>query len=487
MHAVACRRWLALVGIWLSLVAATDARLSHGRFENVVLYRPTGAVRQVVLFLSGDDGWNADADRMAKALTAEGALVVGLGTPPLLQSFSTEGGECVYPDGDLENLSHWIQGYAHLPTYFAPLLVGYASGAGLAYAALAQAPAGTFGGVLSIAFCPHLAMDLPPCDDHAAPDAVRPARRSRGHGIDLAPATRLAARWIVLQGDADRACPASKAAAFTARIAGAEIRHVPKAGHALSDAARWMPPFLAAYRSLAVPATASVPPPPPGLTDLPLVEVPVDGGADPRFAILLSGDGGWAGLDKEVAAALAARGIPVVGWDSLRYFWTARTPEGLAADLDRVLRFYAGHWQRSHAILIGYSQGADVLPFALDRLPRATRQLIVHTVLMGLGEKASFEFHVGNWIGNDDEDGLPIRPEAEKLAAATTLCLYGEDETDSLCAHLGDAVRAYRLPGGHHFGGDYDRMADIILAAAVVPDQWRARPPMHHRRRSDKP
>ena len=102
--------------------------------------------------------------------------------------------------------------------------------------------------------------------------------------------------------------------------------------------------------------------------------------------------------------------------------------------------------------MIGYSQGADVLPFALDHLPRATRLLIVHTVLIGLGEKASFEFHVGNWIGNDDEDGLPIRPEAEKLAAATTLCLYGEDETDSLCPHLGDAVRAYRLPGGHHFG-----------------------------------
>ena len=315
MYAVAGRRWLALVGIWLSLVAATDARLSHGRFENVVLYRPTGAVRQVVLFLSGDDGWNADADRMAKALTDEGALVVGLGTPPLLRSFSAEGGDCVYPDGDLENLSHWIQGYARLPTYFAPLLVGYGPGAGLAYAALAQAPAGTFAGVLSIGFCPHLAMDVPPCDDHAAPHAARPARRSRGHGIDLAPASRLAARWIVLQGEADRACPVSKAAAFSARIAGAEIRHVPKAGHALSDPAQWMPPFLAAYRSLAVPATASVPPPPSGLTDLPLVEVPVDGGADPRFAILLSGDGGWAGLDKDVAAALAARGIPVVGWD----------------------------------------------------------------------------------------------------------------------------------------------------------------------------
>lgn len=59
---------------------------------------------------------------------------------------------------------------------------------------------------------------------------------------------------------------------------------------------------------------------------------------------------------------MAARGIPVVGFDSLRYFWKKRTPEGLAADLDRVLRYYGRHWGKSKLILIGYSQGADVLP-----------------------------------------------------------------------------------------------------------------------------
>jgi type IV secretory pathway VirJ component len=474
-------RWPALIAMWLVLVAASDTRLSHGRFENVTLHRPTGAVRQVVLLLSGDDGWNAETERMATALTIEGALVVGLDTPPLLRSFSAEGGECVYPDGDLENLSHWVQGYAHLPTYFAPLLVGYGSGAGLAYAALAQAPAATFGGLLSVGFCPHLAMDLPPCDGGAVP----PTRRGPGHGVELAPVAHLGARWIALQGETDRVCPMAKTAAFVAHTAGAEMRPLPRVGHALGDEKHWMSSFLAAYRALAVPTTASVPPPPTALTDLPLIEVPAEGG-DPRFAILLSGDGGWAGLDKEVAAALAARGIPVVGWDSLRYFWTARTPEGLAADLDRVVRFYADHWHRAHALLIGYSQGADVLPFALDRLPAATRPRIAHTVLMGLGAEASFEFHVGNWIGNDDEDALPIRPVAEKLSAATTLCLYGEDETDSLCPRLGQAVRAYQLPGGHHFGGDYGHIADVILASTVVPEPPRAHPTAHGRRRATK-
>ncbi len=48
----------------------------------------------------------------------------------------------------------------------------------------------------------------------------------------------------------------------------------------------------------------------------------------PTFAVILSGDGGWAGLDKKVAAALAAQGIDVVGIDSLRYFWSERTRRG---------------------------------------------------------------------------------------------------------------------------------------------------------------
>ncbi len=113
-----------------------------------------------------------------------------------------------------------------------------------------------------------------------------------------------------------------------------------------------------------------------------------------QFAVLLSGDGGWAGLDKEVAGALSERGIPVAGVDSLRYFWKVRTPAGLAADLDRIIRYYAYQWKKKRVLLIGYSQGADVLPFAINRLPAETRDLVQLNVLIGLGKEAAFEFHV---------------------------------------------------------------------------------------------
>jgi type IV secretory pathway VirJ component len=61
----------------------------------------------------------------------------------------------------------------------------------------------------------------------------------------------------------------------------------------------------------------------------------------------------------------------------------------------------------------------------------------------------------------------PIRPEAEQLSALRTLCLYGEDDKESLCPQLtSGAMRVQRLPGGHHFNGAYDEVATLILAAA---------------------
>ena len=50
------------------------------------------------------------------------------------------------------------------------------------------------------------------------------------------------------------------------------------------------------------------------------------------LAVVLSGDGGWSGVDREVAKVLAGRhGVPVVGLDTLEYFWNGRTPEAAAS------------------------------------------------------------------------------------------------------------------------------------------------------------
>ncbi|HEY4574832.1 MAG TPA: AcvB/VirJ family lysyl-phosphatidylglycerol hydrolase, partial [Thermoanaerobaculia bacterium] len=62
-------------------------------------------------------------------------------------------------------------------------------------------------------------------------------------------------------------------------------------------------------------------PAPSRVKGVPLVEVPASpsSGRD-EMAVLLTGDGGWAVTDRGLSEALAKGGIPVVGWNSLRYF-----------------------------------------------------------------------------------------------------------------------------------------------------------------------
>jgi type IV secretory pathway VirJ component len=84
-------------------------------------------------------------------------------------------------------------------------------------------------------------------------------------------------------------------------------------------------------------------------------------------------------------------------------------------------------------------------------------------VLIGLGKQASFEFHVTNWFASSS--GTPIKPETDKLSSADTLCLYGADDDESLCPVIGTAhARVINLAGGHHFGGDYRKLAELIIS-----------------------
>lgn len=430
-----------------------QATISHGTFDGVAVYQPTGTVQSFVLFLSDGSGWSHDTDAMARVLAAEGAMVAGIDTPKWLAALDKDGGDCVLPDGQLEELSHFLQAHARLPAYYTPQLMGFHEGATLAYAMLAQAPPDIFAGAVSVGFCADIDLRRPLCKGNG----LESTRRADGRGFRFAPVP-LRNPWTALHAKADAECPFAAAKTFVAQTPGAAF--VPlDAGYAAT--ARWAPRLVAAYRGqLArrkiVPVRA-----PAALTDLPIVEVPVKGAGD-TFAVMISGDGGWAGLDKEVAKQLAARGVPVAGWDSLRYFWDARTPAGIAADLDRVVRYYAQTWNRPQVILIGYSQGADVLSFAVNRLPTDSRARVTKTVLISPGLLATFEFHVSSWLGGSGD--VPILPEALKLPAASTVCLYGQDEGDSLCPKLADSQAHVRaLPGGHHYNGDYGHVAGAIL------------------------
>jgi len=205
----------------------------------------------------------------------------------------------------------------------------------------------------------------------------------------------------------------------------------------------------------------------PALDDLPLVPRPVDA-AGQDFVVLLSGDGGWAAMDRETADAFVAAGVPVVGFDSLRYFWKRRTPEEASSALARVIAHYAAAWKRPRVLLVGYSFGADALPLLATRLPAAVIARVELVALIGPSPEADLEIHVAEWLRDLPAPGAqPLAPQLRTLRGLglRVLCLYGRDETRSLCPQLEAGLAAVEAwPGGHHLDRDYGRVARRVLA-----------------------
>ena len=436
---------------------ANAVRLNHGRFKDVTVYSPPGTPSSFVLFLSGDAGWDNAAEVLAQKLVQQGAMVAGIDWSQFKTALDSDGAQCVFPDGDLENLSHFVQAYTHSTNYLTPMLVGVNSGAAMAYAMLAQAPKDTFASALTLGFCPELAWGKPLCKGSGV------EYETTTKGVQFKPIAKLGNPWVNLQDVAEQNCPTGDTLSFSSKINGAAGVRVRASRGA---------PFDAAFAKLAASdAAARAPPAPTALVDLPLVEVPAKPGSAPSdtFAILMSGDGGWAGLDQEIAGALSAAGIPVVGLDSLRYYWTARTPDGLAADTDRMIRYYLAHLGKKRVLLIGYSQGADVLPFAVNRLPQATRQQVALAAILGMSEHALFEFHLTSWV-SDDNSGPATLPEVNRITDVPVLCIYGADESDSLCPKLDPKkFMVVKVKGNHHFDGNYVGLAQQIMQAANQP------------------
>jgi type IV secretory pathway VirJ component len=420
----------ALCGVATFGAALAAETISGGRYGTVQLTKPVGDMSGFVVLFSEKGGWNAADSQAADALAAKGAMVIGVDTMKYAARVKADKDPyertCHNLVGDAENMSHQLERTVQTEHYYAPILAGTGQGAILAESALKQAPDNTVAGAVSLAADPMLDARFNPC----APDATIIHAKGLPGFLEYT---------SVLEAGR------SKADALVAMTA----PHLKKAA-----APKTQP---TTKKSDAAHDT--------DVSDLPLIELRAAQPTD-LLAIVISGDGGWRDLDKTMGLALQKDGVSVIGIDSLRYFWSEKTPQQTADDIARVIRAYSARWHTSHVALLGYSFGADVMPFAYNRLPDAVREQVSYISLMGFSPAADFQIRVTGWLGmKASEQALKVRPEFNKLPPAMVQCIYGEKEEDTLCPQLTKTgIDVVKLPGDHHFGGNYDELARRILA-----------------------
>jgi type IV secretory pathway VirJ component len=460
---------IAAAVLWLSATPPAEAAaLAHGPSEQqikfpgvgpVMIFRPPSTAESLALFLSPAAGWSEWDTAVARQLAKADTLVAGIDTRQFLAALNDKPGECVDPAAPLEDLTTSLKKDFAIREFIQSMIVGHTEGAIIAYNALAQSNHHSFKGGLAMEFCPVLQNPRPLCGARVVnrrPGSADPASTTFG------PASQLAAPLNVLQ-PGQLSCTAD-AAAFLAASPGLTV--IPFKG----DRGAWVTQgprnqLVDAYWQIAGTDSSlrGVRKSADSIADLPLTEIRNPSRAETdSFAIFLSGDGGWADLDQGVAKELAKRGIPVVGLSSLKYFWTPRKPEELAADISRVASHYLDAWQKSRFLIAGYSFGADVSPFIPKMLPPDLADKLIGVGLIAPSRNASFEFHLSDWLGIAPS-GSPTAPAIASLQPTPVACIYGADDSDAVCPDLAkDEARIVRLSGDHHFNGNYIGIANGI-------------------------
>jgi hypothetical protein len=221
----------------------------------VTVYAPQGEARGLILFASGDGGWNLGVWDMAQTAAALGYWVAGFSTPAFLKAIEAGDAPCSDAAGALRDLAARVNALLHLRAPWRPVLVGYSSGATIAYAALAQAGDTRFGGALTLGFCPDLIVHKPFCEG-AGLRARKQNRPPYGIVFDTVPAVR--APWIVLQGEIDQVCHPPETIAFVEQVQNGKVIRLPHVGHGFGVPRNWMPQYRASLIELRDAAAANL-------------------------------------------------------------------------------------------------------------------------------------------------------------------------------------------------------------------------------------
>ena len=185
---------------------------------------------------------------------------------------------------------------------------------------------------------------------------------------------------------------------------------------------------------------------------------------DKALIFYISGDGGFNKFSTQLCEALNKKGYDVISLNAKSYFSDKKTPEQTTIAINNTIFQKLAGRANQQVVIVGYSFGADVLPFVINRLPQSMQARVLASILIASSGSTDFETHWSDMFGGNTKRSMDVINELNKINNGNIVLMNGSDENDLDLKRLTLKKYAHEvLPGGHHFDGDTEQVADAIL------------------------
>jgi type IV secretory pathway VirJ component len=387
------------------------------RFGDLRLYKGNDDIYRTVIFFTGKNGWDQQVEQNLSLLLDSHTLVIGVPYSQYVNTIQTDPA-CRYLAGELIRLAQSIQNERDVAEPLPAIVAGVGEGAVIADRAYQQYPKDFLGELLLDRIPIHEA-PLQLCANDPAgiiPTLKRIEINSNNNGT---PTLLLNPNDSFLEQQRKK--------------------------HEHID--NFFPVFQ--------PSTVS---------ELPLIFLPAKHHTKQLAVVFLSGDGGWAEIDIEISKHLNENGYSVLGFDALKFYWSKKDAQESIDALNAAINIAKKEFSVPQVAVMGFSLGADAAPFMVAGLTPEQQKQISSVVLLNPSLEADFEVHIADWLGVEaGGDSMPLKPQIKKITRPI-LCIISSDQDESVCRDSLAGVQTRKLPGDHHYDGEYETVSRMILA-----------------------
>ena len=182
------------------------------------------------------------------------------------------------------------------------------------------------------------------------------------------------------------------------------------------------------------------------------------------LVLFICGDGGINAFTTGLCNTMNTEGYSIAVLNSKSYFWSKKTPEETTSDICSYLEKELQNRSKRQFILAGYSFGADIIPFIINRLPEKLKTELASVVLLSPSGSTDFEVHYSDMLGIGKKRNMDVIAEVNRMGSVKIATLFSSD--DHIFPPNDIYLKNYStetLPGGHHFEGNSNQVAYSMM------------------------